>query len=184
MIIWTLIGYILQVIGNILKRSDILFLGYYLSGTGKTRALPVYVHKLILEDLSWFRQYCYPDTYIIYKSYNDIIYHTIGKCWVKKDINYIYIKDVYMFYPICSECDKHFHDCTCEQKQFAVLNKHLFYIPHKLYDRISDDTVIKINKYMKFEFHFYALTLSINDKFWVNKGKPFDVYTEIVYNKI
>jgi hypothetical protein len=34
------------------------------------------------------------------------------------------------------------------------------------------------------ELFFGSINVCISDKFWVDKGKPFEVYTEIVYNKI
>jgi len=182
MIIWRLIGIILQVIGNILKRSNILFLGYYLASTGKTRSLPVYVHDIVRDE---FRPYhLWSDTYVPHVFYGTILYSTIGKAWVRLDNNIIYIKDKYIFYPTCEHSDIHFDDCTCISKTYADLTR-LIYIPGKIVEFLCNTPVrdftkhITLGKYIRIRLDVEHIEYVISDKFWVNKGKPFKVYCEI-----
>jgi hypothetical protein len=194
MIIWRIIGIILVGIGNILRRSDVLFLGYYLTGTGNTRSLPDYLYSGIITTLN--QPFLRPQYMIINlgdvghlmnveDSEYTMLYNTVGKFWAKRDSNCIYIKDVYEFYPLCEDASTHFKNCKCTHKKYAELRKHVCYIPRRFVEKFSKLTSTPINiGAFKLEAFFGNLTICVNDKFWVGKGKPFEVYSEIVYNKI
>jgi len=187
MIIWTLIGIFIQWVGKLFKRADVLFIGYYLAGSGKTRSLPVYVHEAVLNELGWLRQYCHPDTYIVHRFDNLVLFHTIGKCWVKKDGDLIYIKDRYMFYPLCPDSDTHFSDCGCkpEWKVYSSLTKHMYITPQRYTDKLLNSRFRYLHfhrtmgRFISVTADIWGIKYEINDEFWVNKGKPFDVYSEI-----
>lgn len=187
MIIWRLIGGILEWIGKRFERSDILFLGYYLSGTGITRSLPVYTHQIVVNEFNI--GYQLPDTYIPHVFFGSILYNTIGKAWVKRENDIIYVKDKYLFYPLCDNSDTHFDDCTCIHKEYSHLHKAVYLdynLVQKLYKTPLKNLKVRIPFYEDSEISISieCISISILDSFWVNKGKPFNVYCEIPVNKI
>jgi hypothetical protein len=194
MIIWRIIGIILVGVGNITRRSDVLFLGYYLTGTGNTHSLPEYLYDGIITTLNQpFLRNKYSIINLgdvghllnVEDSEYSMLYNTVGKFWAKRDRNYIYIKDTYEFYPLCEDANTHFKNCKCTHKEYSQLRKHVGRIPRIIVDKFSilTATPIKLGA-LEIELFFGNLTICVNDKFWVDKGKPFEVYSEIVYNKI
>lgn len=189
--IWSIIGVILQVIGNTFKRSDVLFLGYYLAGTGKTRSLPVYVHESFVTEFFDAGINC--DDFEIHMPANPMIVTTLGKFWVRVENGSFIVKDRYMFYPLCSDSDVHFSDCGCEFKEYAELYRSIYFkyeyvekiYKSKLYKKIKNpDIKIKLGTHIMLFADVSRIGFTVNDEFWVNKGKPFDVYTEIPVTKI
>jgi len=187
--IWRLIGIILQGIGSIRKRSDTLFLGYYLAGTGKKRSLPEYQNEAILKECNQSAHYWehdLSDTYIVHTFHENHLYTTIGKAWVRRANHLIYIMDTYKFYPLCRDADYHFSDCPCTSKAYANLYRDIT-IPEKIsklpiLKKIRLDK--KFGKYIRILYGWPVLGYEISDEFWVNKGKPFEIYSEIPVNKI
>lgn len=193
-IIWSIIGVILQVIGNTFKRSDMLFLGYYLAGTGKPRSLPVYSHQDLVDMfISEYHTGAEFDWSIEIVRDNDVLHNTLGKFWCKYDKNYLYVKDEYIFYPICEDANTHFSDCTCKDKRYVNLHTHISLLPdvvlefinahnkvcHRIYNRLGEMKFSFKRDKVLVQLEYLMLYFTINDEFWVNKGKPFNVYCEI-----
>jgi len=179
-IFWFFTGTLLIIIGKLLKKSHIQFLGYYLQSTGKTRSLPVYTLPLLQNELNYLKTNVYKPF-----TFNDsMLFHTVGKVWAKRDMNITYIKDIYKFYPICEDPESHFSDCTCENKEYASVDVNIIKLPsalrHKfmLNDKYTQKKLV-IGKHITTHFSFFGITATINDEFWTNKGKEFNVYSEI-----
>lgn len=202
MIIWIILGYILQWIGHMFRRSDVLFLGYYLAGTGKTRSLPKESisiintmiegiepepgNTLILNPLEFCNQVLGTSMHGEFQ----VLFHTIGKFWCIAEKDIIIIKDRYMFYPLCADSHIHFSDCDCQHKEYTRIYRSYYY-PHRVRELIKRLTKKEkfspkciFNNLVSYDISTISASIMINDEFWVNKGKPFDVYSEIPVNKI
>jgi hypothetical protein len=179
-IFWFMVGSILILVGKLAKKSHIHFLGYYLQGRGKERCLPVYTYPLLEYELRHYGLSHYkPYTFI-----NPMLFHTIGKAWVKQNTdNKTFIKDVYKFYPICSEVETHFSDCDCEDKQYSDISILSIKIPEKYQDKIFKNNRyhknFKIGEHIKACLTKYYFSMEVNDEYWINKGKEFNIYTEL-----
>lgn len=200
-IIWSLIGVIMVIIGNVFKYSNIMFLGYYLMGTGNTRRLPEYYDELLvsmfagiepedgdklimnsMDAISWDDEINHHNMYLK-------LFETIGKFKAECKDGVIYITDDYKFYPLCEESDKHFSDCNCnpDNKEYSHLHKHLVINNKIIYKTVKLITDLKktpcicfINTdFVTLRLSTYSLSLEINDEFWVTKGKEFKVVYEL-----
>ena len=116
MIKWRLIGLALKVYGRAFKRVHILWLGYYLLGSGKRRELPDWawdkvtgLHRGSFRDALATRGWWTPSA-----ARNYDLFNTVGK-FVRRDERLL---DRYAFYATCNAAMTHGMECECDDKSW------------------------------------------------------------------
>jgi hypothetical protein len=195
-----LAGYGIEFTGKIISRTDVEWLGHYMSCSGKDKILPDKHIKLIKDkSLEDFIVYCdnYNDSeyrglgynknelYFDYQ-YEDCprntileFYQTVGKFKLIKDGDKVNFLDKYIFYPWCGRFSHDSENCNCDtKKHFEDLR--LLY--HKFHNKFFknfiahflsyDKKVIKIHG-IRITVSYLSIEILISDEIFVNLGKPF-----------
>jgi hypothetical protein len=177
---WKLIGKILKFYGKKKDKLDFFFLGHYLEGSGELIQIPEdYVISL----------YCYNylgKRLFIAKPYKKDQFRAIGKVLLYKTENCNAIFDEYKFYNWCENSD-HFGYCNCKLDKWDTeqeIKEIDFTLPFKIEIKYRN---INIPGFLCFRICGYkafkkpsntlvSITISVYDKFFANKGKPFHFY--------
>ena len=116
MIMWRLIGLALKVYGRAFKRCHMLWLGYYLLGSGKRRALPDWawdgvtgMHRGLYRDTPSTRGWFTPSG----MEGSMDMFNTVGK-FIRRDDRLL---DRYAFYPTCNKATTHGMTCDCDTER-------------------------------------------------------------------
>jgi len=178
------LGYLLMAYGNIYHKLKWVAFGNYITGTGRRlRVKQSWAVKAINGELpndnnDSSSYYCVStaDKWYNFSPWsNSDIYNTFGKAKLTKYGLY----DIYQFYEICDNAEKHWKDCNCE-KHWAFYDAINFVLSRKIYSKLSQKIKGYIwrydNKYfvirmIKFE-HF---SMTISDEFFSELGKPFAI---------
>lgn len=199
-----LVGKLLKIVGKIFKRSDVYFLGHYLEGSGKYLKLWENYYPVVLKEFNcqlndWrhIRWASVNNDYISFlvPSGNDgILYNTLGKFKIRIGNGFLYLEDVYEFYPWCGNYD-HFNGCNCSDnrektwgrlfREFYSNRVYLFLAnrrgkSQKIYKLLETHKKINLKGgKIIITLSIYIISISICDSFWVEMGKPFPVLAKI-----
>jgi hypothetical protein len=169
-------GYLMEGIGKIIEREDVINLGHYLSCSGRDRILNPKFYPEIKKLHTVFTNniFC-PFSFLGEDKLLYELQHAIGKFTFHKLDNKLEIEDYYIFYPACYYPSKHFYNCNCPEFQ-------------KSWAHLEITKTIKINPIIRFKIvtkiftidfdHWIYLEIYISDKFWTRFGKSF--YTRAV----
>ena len=179
-----ILGTILWALGRLIKRIDVLHLGWYMMGTGRRRSIPkwAWLHTLRVDDNGhgWFQPYSEHRT-----PRCRMLFNSIGKFKAKERR----LLDRYAFYPPCSSSRTHGQNCDCAPEFKGWQNVTLYQY------RWSDIRLKRVSTWLRDHFqnnyksrkifgvscvlNYTSFEVSASDMLFADLGTPFYITGQI-----